>query len=382
MASDDPPGRPSRSFLRQMDMIPSRPLLIASLLLGSNAEAQVQAVPLNNIPAQVVSMLAGPGVAITNVFYYYDPAFIGTFTGADSLGLDSGLVIANGQCWVIDGPNDFTGATYGGGLGTTYDPDLQQAIMGFSGIYDATWLTLDIVPAGDTLQLQYVFGSEEYDEYVCSAKDDVMGIFLSGPGISGTYMNGAINIARLPNSDLPVSVNTLNTGWPGAYGSSGICYIQPDWLLDTMHYHRNLDTTEVEFDGYSDVFTAKASVQPGATYQLKISIGDAGDAVYDSAVLLKAGSLVSWFSTGTPGATSSTDVRFRGDGLRHEAVIEGLGAGAALVYVMDAAGRLVWQGNAPDLGGVRRVPLPAGRGVYVLRVLQADRSVSGRVMAE
>ncbi len=45
---------------------------------------------------------------------------------------------------------------------------------------------------------------------------------MSGPGISGPYLNGAENFARLPDGT-PVSIGTVNQGSAGAFGDPANC---------------------------------------------------------------------------------------------------------------------------------------------------------------
>ena len=76
-------------------------------------------------------------------------------------------------------------------------------------------LEFDFIPQGTTVSFQYVFGSEEYPEFSASQNvNDVLG-FISGPGISGPFTNGAQNIALIPTTttgDSKVSIFNVNNG--------------------------------------------------------------------------------------------------------------------------------------------------------------------------
>lgn len=95
------------------------------------------------------------------------------------------------------------------------DPDL-NALTSLS-INDACVIEFDFLPVGDTIRFNYVFGSEEYHDYVGSSFNDVLGFFLSGEGIVGPYTNDAINIAKVPGTNLAVSISNVNCGPQGTY---------------------------------------------------------------------------------------------------------------------------------------------------------------------
>ena len=81
--------------------------------------------------------------------------------------------------------------------------------------YDASVLEFDFVPLNDTVKCRFVFGSEEYSEWVGSTFNDVFGFFVTGPRPdSGLYNN--YNIALVPETDIPVSINNVNNGFAPA----------------------------------------------------------------------------------------------------------------------------------------------------------------------
>jgi hypothetical protein len=77
----------------------------------------------------------------------------------------------------VVGPNTFSNiTTYNGQPG---DSDLDSLIPGFA-TFDATVLEFDFVPSTSVISFQYVFGSEEYNEFVNSAQNNVFGFFVNG----------------------------------------------------------------------------------------------------------------------------------------------------------------------------------------------------------
>lgn len=261
-------------------------LSIFSLPLISNAQLNVT----NTLTPQdlVQNVLAGPGVQISNVTYngVLNPGTpqlgSGEFVSVNSnLGIPSGVVLSSGDATVCGQP----AANFSSNTNLTIsDPDL-VAISGGT-INDAAVLEFDFVPMGDSLKFNFVFGSEEYPEFVCSF-NDAFGFFLSGPGIAGPYQNGAENIALIPGTTIPVTINNVNNGLNNDPNAPGCPATNP------QYYVNNATGTTVIFDGFTTVLQARAAVQCGQTYHIKLAVGDALDNAYDSGVFLEAGSFTS-----------------------------------------------------------------------------------------
>ena len=107
-------------------------------------------------------------------------------------------------------------------------------------------LEFDFVPSGNQIAFNFVFGSDEYLEFV-DQYNDAFGFFLSGPGISGPYANNAANIALIPGTSVPVSINTLNADdYSNFYVNNGDGWTAPF----------NTDPFYIQFDGFTTVLTA------------------------------------------------------------------------------------------------------------------------------
>jgi gliding motility-associated-like protein len=240
-------------------------------------------------PAWLVqNLLLGPGVTVSNITFNGVPATAvteqaGEFNGVNTtLGIGQGLILATGNVANALGPNDSGSSTLGGGNFGQGDPDL--AILSAPQVVnDAAVLEFDFVPNGDSLKFDFVFGSDEYLEFVNSI-NDIFGFFLSGPGFAGPFSNGAVNIALIPGTAAPVTINTVNDVVnPAYYVVNGT----------GMNFPFNSNPQYVQYDGFTTVITARAEVVCGLTYHIKIAIGDASDTSWDSAVFLKAGSFQS-----------------------------------------------------------------------------------------
>jgi hypothetical protein len=267
-----------------------RSFLALVLVLCGGAPLQAQLTVTNTqTPAWLVqNLLLGPGVTVSNITFNGVPATAvteqaGEFNGVNTtLGIGQGLILATGNVANALGPNDSGSSTLGGGNFGQGDPDL--AILSAPQVVnDAAVLEFDFVPNGDSLKFDFVFGSDEYLEFVNSI-NDIFGFFLSGPGFAGPFSNGAVNIALIPGTAAPVTINTVNDVVnPAYYVVNGT----------GMNFPFNSNPQYVQYDGFTTVITARAEVVCGLTYHIKIAIGDASDTSWDSAVFLKAGSFQS-----------------------------------------------------------------------------------------
>ena len=221
----------------------------------------------------VQGVLIGNNCSIDlNVQQHGNDVQFGTFAqGLSSIGFDSGIIISTGNISNAPGPNN--SSSKGTNVpGNNSDNDLNN--IATEDTYDAAVIEFDFTPITTEVQFEYVFASEEYCEFVNKDYNDVFGFFISGPGISGTK-----NIAEVPGTGENVSIDNINHlknssfFIPNSSSCSGIT-----------------NSTDIQFDGYTQPLVAKATVIPCETYHIKLAIADVGDGIYDSAVFLKAGS--------------------------------------------------------------------------------------------
>jgi len=222
---------------------------------------------------------------VSGVSVIGNDAGLGEFDGGGPIGIDRGVIMASGNVENSLGPNNAGGA--GNSLGAAGDPDLN--LISGQTTYDATGIEFDFRPTIPQISFNYVFASEEYPEYVCAIFNDVFGFFINGPGIVGAFSNNSENIAWIPNTTIPVGINSVNPGVPGAFGNAANCQGKGS-LNYSQYYVDNTGGQELQYDGWTTVFTATANVQICGTYHIKLVVADAGDAIFDSAVFLEANS--------------------------------------------------------------------------------------------
>jgi gliding motility-associated-like protein len=249
-------------------------------------------------PTELVEeVLVGEGVLVSGVSYTGHIEAIGSFDGSSTnVGLNSGIILTTGtvnnETGGIGGeqrgpfgPND-TGSSGKANGEPGYGP-----LTTIAGVdtENAAILEFDFVPQSDTVRFRYVFGSDEYPEFVGEGFNDAFAFFISGPGFGGTY-----NMAQIPGGGGPVSIDNINNG----PSNSGPCQ-------NCSYYNQNGTGTEspyadnpfyIQYDGFTDVIEAVAQVECGETYHLIIAIADAGDEAYDSGIFLEANSLSSYAS--------------------------------------------------------------------------------------
>lgn len=234
-------------------------------------QAQAQMVIDNTLtPTQLVEdVLLGEGVVVSNITFAGDPQQIGYFDATNAnFPIPEGIVMSSGDVNDVPGSGSVFAETQFAGNG---DADLD--VISSAGTEDAVVLEFDFVPTGDSIKFDYIFGSEEYPEFVNAGFNDVFAFIISGPGFSGPFANGGENIALIPGTVTPVTIDNVNDG------------------LNSQYYVDNNNGTDpngVVYDGYTVTLTALAEVQCGATYHLKFAISDAGDDRFDSGVFLEA----------------------------------------------------------------------------------------------
>lgn len=208
-----------------------------------------------------------------------------------SFEIEDGIILSTGSALEAVGPNNFiqterrgdpfADSSWGG------DQDLintlNQAGLNSENILNATVLEFDFTSYKSTgVSFDYMFLSEEYRPDNCRYSDAFA--FLIKKADNSTAFE---NIAVIPGTNIPVTSNTIHgtceNGHPEYFGSF------------------NDEQTPTNFHGQTKTLSAKANIELGVTYHIKLVIADHGDqtGLYDSAVFLKAGSFLGNKNLGT-----------------------------------------------------------------------------------
>ena len=242
-------------------------LFFVSLFFCSKSFAQPLSVDGSVTAFDLAQNLVGNGVTVSNVVLDCASGAYGTFDGSTTnLAIDGGILLTSGSINNAVGPNTQGGA----GTNNGFPGDADLNALGVGNTQDACILEFDFIPIGDVVSFDYVFGSEEYLEYVGSSFNDAFALFISGPGITGLQ-----NLAIVPGTTIPVSINNVNNVSYPAY------------------FINNAGGATVQYDGFTRPLVAQTDVIPCLEYHLKLVVADVADGILDSGVFLEEGSLSS-----------------------------------------------------------------------------------------
>ena len=217
------------------------------------------------------AILGGAFTPVGDAFYIGGATSAGFFEGGGpSIGINSGIVLTTGDAHFVQGPNVDDGSTgIASGLG---DPDL-DAYFAPLVTEDASVLEFSfLVDTPSDLFFEFVFSSEEYNEFVDSIFNDVFAFFVDGE-----------NIGFVPGTVDPVTINTVNGGNP--YGTGGV---NADAYNNNDRNDDGLYLKTFGHDGFTDVFVARMDALAPGVHTIKLAISDVGDQALDSAVFIRA----------------------------------------------------------------------------------------------
>ena len=232
------------------------------------------------------------------------------YVNANSSGFEisEGILLTSGDA--ANSPGSFTGIqSFGNNSGWNGDNDLETA-AGISNTTNATILEFDFIPNTNKISFDYMFLSEQYlrqgDPGTCGYTDAFA--FL----IKKTTDTNYKNLALVPNTDTPITSETVR-------GPGGRCQESNSQYFG--HYNPNGSPTS--FNGQTAILTAETDVIPGTKYHIKLVIADQGNGLYDSGVILKAGSFVGNKDLGPDRLISTNNPLCEGSTLTLDATVSG-----------------------------------------------------------
>ena len=236
----------------------------------------IRTATVNNEPDRLIAAIAdtSTGIEITQATLMGTDC-AGTFNGGNFVGkgIDigfptTGIVLSTGKFQSIEGPDNFSPAITDE-RNQPGDADLEALKPGFE-TFDACGLAFEFTCPGDgpeDFMFQYIFGSEEYTEFVATEFNDNFAFFLNG-----------VNIATLANG-VAVEINTVNQITNTEFFRNNDIFDSIDPLPD------GTSPFSIEADGFTTTLTASGTALPGMN-TMKMVVADLGDAQFDSWVLI------------------------------------------------------------------------------------------------
>ncbi len=241
---------------------------------------QVDAIPLDFMESFIEENLFGFCVDVYDLNIVASGGALGGFSySGDDFGITQGVILSTGKVENAVGPNNSTcisssHAASGDPILNTLNTDLLT--------FDACIIEFDFIAASDNLlACEFIFASEEYPEYVDSWFNDIFGFFISEPyeielgDIDPNISLQPQNLAFLPNSEIPISINNINEN------------------QNQNFYIDNSDGENIQYDGFTTPISLEKEIKQGVVYRLRIAIADGSDDQYDSALFLKSNSFES-----------------------------------------------------------------------------------------
>ncbi len=251
---------------------------------------------------QLLKRLVGPDVDIVDssvkLVYRQSLTQVGSFQGgrepvsaaseAKSIGISEGLVLSTGN--VVDA---MAGSHYSSSKKSTdlaggddYSGDNPLLSLSDKAVNDLVLLEFYVIPKNNTLRIDFVFASEEYEsvsgmpDRVCTSADDNdrFGFFIS-PLFDPLSVGGEKNSAVWA-SGASIDAISLHPAKSLLCGSKrGSSYV--------ANKPGSLTNYKTSFDGFSVPLAAQTDVLPGVPYKIRIALADTGDGLYDSAVFIR-----------------------------------------------------------------------------------------------
>ncbi|HYI94509.1 MAG TPA: putative Ig domain-containing protein [Bryobacteraceae bacterium] len=189
-----------------------------------------------------------------------------------SVAIPQGVILSSGRV------QDATGR-FDSGADASMDGGGDSALSAIAGYEtsDAVSLEFSFIPDSDEIFIEYLFASTEYPTFVNSPFNDVFAFFVNG-----------VNVAVVPGSNDPVTINKINAGNP-----VGTQVSNPQFF--TQYSNSN---TPFNYGGATVLLTARAAVRRGVVNTFRFAVADSSDSALDSAVFIGAGK----FSTAPPNA--------------------------------------------------------------------------------
>lgn len=242
----------------------------------------------------LATTIFGNGVTVGTATLTGAVAASATYSGADAtLGgiapADEGIILSTGNAADFtnsSGTTDTNISDAGANTDHSGAGDTELGAVTGQTTFDAVVLEATFTPDGDYITMLFTFSSEEYLEYVNGGVNDAFGVWVNGTYVPFSPVDNGI-----------VSIDTVNNT------TASNLYLDNPIAADTYN---------TEMDGTTQTLSITAAVDSGASNTIRIALGDGGDGLYDTNVLIAANSVqtiaVAFDDTATIEANTATTI--------------------------------------------------------------------------
>ena len=201
-------------------------------------------------------LVPNTGINLTGGTFVSAPNQAGTYTGFDTsnaftrLTISNGILLTTGRAADAIGPNNSPATSTS--LGTNGDPDLDVLVGQTTNDANSVTVTFTVTPGTNSILFDFIFGSDEYREFVGSPFNDAFAAYLDGEQVS-------FDVNRRP-----ITVNN-----------------------NFFRVDNTFNTLDVEYDGLTPRIRTQAPLNANnATHTLKFVTADTVDTAYDSGAFI------------------------------------------------------------------------------------------------
>lgn len=232
-------------------------ILVSAGLQAPDVYSESPFIAVNTVDELISHFVNDPRIAVSNVSWSGNKVAVAKFESVNfgvqdgvTFALGSGLHLSSGMG---DVPLENTSPSWGFDNGGGRDLDLEEAVeLGDLVTDNAFWFAFDftVVSGYEGVEFDFMFGSEEYPEFVDGRYVDGAAIIVNG-----------VNYARFPNGAFLKVVS------------------EADLRLN--------ESLGIEYNGMSPPQRVSAPIQPsGAVNHIKVVIADTSDKLYASGLFL------------------------------------------------------------------------------------------------
>lgn len=207
--------------------------------------------------------------------------------------LEPGLFLGTGSPEDAQPPDDAPDT--GSALGQSRSDALAEVVSGIDWSFDAQRLAIDFtaLPGTNSLRFRFVFGTEEYREYVGSQYNDAFGVFLfedgeTGP-VGGAFWQSPPSYRDLAGAGSIYFLTADQIDFLRAHQIAFDASGAPITVNGPFFSGQNVvvpPANELEYDGSTRILETVAPLAAGVRYTVYIVIADTNDRIYDSGVFI------------------------------------------------------------------------------------------------